>query len=291
MENYIKEARAQGMSDQQIRWELLNSGWQVGDVDAALNGQATSTLTPSLVQPAGKLPGMAALIKEAFSIYKQRFGLVILLLLLPLILGGFNFLIVGQKSGALGVVGTILTIVTAVISWIAALSLMKLGDLNYVADFKQAFKFGTGKLLGALLVGILAGLAILGGTILLIIPGIIFFVWFSFSVYAYLHEGLGGTSALKRSKQLVKGYWWAVFGRLLGFSLLMFMPLLVVMGLMLGQFLLVLFASPELGTVVGVGIVNIILIILFSILFLFVIQPISIFYNYLIYKYLKAING
>jgi len=60
-------------------------------------------------------------------------------------------------------------------------------------------------------VTILAGLAILGGLILLIVPGIIFGVWFTFSGYAVILEDREGLSALRRSKQLVKGNGWYVF--------------------------------------------------------------------------------
>ena len=68
-------------------------------------------------------------------------------------------------------------------------------------------------------VSILVGLAVMGGFILIVIPGFIFAVWFYFSVYVFVFEGLKGTSALKRSKQLVNGYFWPIFGRVLLLSL------------------------------------------------------------------------
>jgi len=58
-------------------------------------------------------------------------------------------------------------------------------------------------------------LATVGGFLLLIIPGIIFFIWFGFAPYVCIIEGIGSTSALKRSKQLVKGNWWYVLWALL----------------------------------------------------------------------------
>ena len=55
---------------------------------------------------------------------------------------------------------------------------------------------------------ILAGLAILGGFALFIIPGIIFSVWFGYATYATVAEGLEGRAALGRSRAIVRGRFW-----------------------------------------------------------------------------------
>jgi hypothetical protein len=56
-------------------------------------------------------------------------------------------------------------------------------------------------------------------SLLFIIPGIIFVVFYSMIEYIFFFEGQRGMKALKRSKELVKGHWWAVAIRLLGFLL------------------------------------------------------------------------
>lgn len=56
--------------------------------------------------------------------------------------------------------------------------------------------------------------AIIFGALLLIIPGIIFAVWYSFTVYTLVLDGQKGFNALKLSKLLVVGRWWAVLWRL-----------------------------------------------------------------------------
>jgi hypothetical protein len=50
---------------------------------------------------------------------------------------------------------------------------------------------------------VLIYLAIWGGLILLIIPGIYFAIWFGLSQHVVVIEGIAGTKALKRSKKLV----------------------------------------------------------------------------------------
>lgn len=62
---------------------------------------------------------------------------------------------------------------------------------------------------------ILQGIIIVGGYFLLIVPGFIFTIWFSFASYIYLHERHRGLHALMASRHLVKGYFWQIIGRLL----------------------------------------------------------------------------
>ena len=55
----------------------------------------------------------------------------------------------------------------------------------------------------------------LGLLILLIIPGIIFMVYWIFGVYVMYDKKLGIRASLKESRRIVRGRWWFVFGYLL----------------------------------------------------------------------------
>ncbi len=67
---------------------------------------------------------------------------------------------------------------------------------------------------------LLATLIICAWSILLIIPGIIVGVFYLLFNYTFFFENLRGMKALRRSWELVKGYWWSVFGRLLYIGLI-----------------------------------------------------------------------
>lgn len=54
-------------------------------------------------------------------------------------------------------------------------------------------------------------LAVFGGLILLIIPGIVFMLWFVFAPIIVVLEGRSSVAALRRSKMLVKGYFVKTF--------------------------------------------------------------------------------
>ncbi len=110
---------------------------------------------------------------------------------------------------------------------------------------------------------LLLGLLITGGTLLLILPGILFTVWFFFCHYILAEEGLRGLQALERSRQLVRGHWWAVFGR---FALLLLIALSTA---------ILTARLPVIGAALNFA---------FSLL----LTPFSLLYYYLLYQDLKS---
>lgn len=94
--------------------------------------------------------------------------------------------------------------------WISAAGLIQAKSIMQSQTFSIKELLSQGwKIIGKLLVtGLLSGLAVMGGLILLIIPGIIFAYWFAFTNQIVAVENLSGTAALSRSKQLVIGRFW-----------------------------------------------------------------------------------
>ena len=105
----------------------------------------------------------------------------------------------------------------------------------------------------------LSGLAVLGGFILFIIPGIIFAIWFCMSQYVFISEGIVGKKVLSRSKQLVSGNWWGVLGR----------------SFIAGLIMMVIFWVPFIGSIVNS----------------FFTAPFFVIYVYLMYEDLKRLKG
>ncbi len=96
-------------------------------------------------------------------------------------------------------------------------SLIKMGDSE-----KEVFKIGYQKIGKFLLLSIVLGLIIIGGIVLLIIPAVIFGVWYSFSTFLVLDKGMGIKEALRTSKMMVKGKFWKILGRSVAFGLFSF---------------------------------------------------------------------
>jgi hypothetical protein len=104
----------------------------------------------------------------------------------------------------------------------------------------------------------IAGFIITGGFLLLIVPGVIFLVWFAFGQFILADNDERGMNALLKSKELVRGHWPDVFLRLF----------------------LVWIASGVVGIVPLIG-------PLLTIAFM----PFMTIFIYLIYKDLKEIKG
>jgi len=128
---------------------------------------------------------------------------------------------------------------------------------------RDVIKNGWSKYLSFFLVSLLTGLVVGLGFLLLIIPGVIFAIWFTFSTYTVICEDKKGFKALSRSKELVKGYWWPTAKRV--FTLI----------IIIIPFSLSLQFIPYLG----------------QLAFMVLFPPFSVIYNYLIYQNLREIKG
>ena len=87
-------------------------------------------------------------------------------------------------------------------------------------DTSESLRFARGRLGSLILVSLLGAVLTFLGFLLFVLPGV--YLWIAFSVAApvLLFEGVKGSGALGRSRRLVQGRWWPVFGTLLlGFIL------------------------------------------------------------------------
>lgn len=95
---------------------------------------------------------------------------------------------------------------------------------DYKGEPKQIFEDSKKYFWPYLGLSLLTAVLVLLWTLLLVIPGIIFAILYSLAVYVFFVEEKRGMQALKRSKELISGYFWPVFGRMafLIFLLLIF---------------------------------------------------------------------
>lgn len=124
-------------------------------------------------------------------------------------------------------------------------------------------------------VTLLSALLVLLWALLFIIPGVVFCIYYTFGTMVLLFEGLASKAALNRSRELVRGYWWAVLGRFILLSLIY-----MVLALILSVPNLVLppnsvYSAAWSGAVQAIN---------------FLVGPLFGIYSYLIYKNLVAIK-
>lgn len=104
-------------------------------------------------------------------------------------------------------------------------SLISLSGMIYSLDkqesisVKEMYRRGRHYAASLFWVMLLTGL-IVGLGLLLVVPGLIFVVRYGFAPYSLVCKGLRGMKALQHSRELVRGYWWPVFGRLIIFYII-----------------------------------------------------------------------
>ncbi|MGH2451546.1 MAG: hypothetical protein ACRDGE_09805 [Candidatus Limnocylindria bacterium] len=176
-------------------------------------------------------------IGEAWDAYKEHFThlvpiafvvyvLIALLTLLLVILLGVAGAFVGFFIGIAGVF------------WLQGALVIAIED---VRDGRADLSLGETlsrvrpKLNTLTLAGILAALGVGLGLLLLIVPGLILWTWWLVIVPVIMFEGTGVTAAFGRSRELVRGHGWSVFGVLV-LTILILIAVDVVFGVVAAGF-------------------------------------------------------
>ncbi len=123
--------------------------------------------------------------------------------------------------------------------------------LNIGLNEKDVFKLGYTKKGKFFFTSLVFWLIILLGMILLVVPMVIFGVWYSFAVFLAMDKNLNVRDSLKRSKLMVKNKFFKVLGRFVVFGLFLslvsiFLSSFPYVGLVISQFVTPLFILPYL---------------------------------------------
>lgn len=187
--------------------------------------QDTQNIEVITVTEKNKLPSGLKIFIQALKIYKENFKILAKVFMLPVIISIMIITFVGIISSILNEAGTVPTLTAIFVallffigfiyfgSWLGATLYQTVHSIledNEKITFTQAYTKSKDKIWIFLGVNILSVLAIFGGTLLLIVPGIIFSVWFSLSGYLVFSENLSGVKALSASRAYIKGKFWAV---------------------------------------------------------------------------------
>ena len=190
--------------------------------------------------------------------------------------------IVNVVLGLLGILALVAVIVLSLLLPLVYFFLIKHLEEKEEHTVKQLFKKASKNFWPYLFILILSALVILGGIILLIIPGIMFAVWYSMAVLVFVFEGVRGWAALKRSRQLVKHYAWTIFARLLVFQVF-------ILVLSLPNYILQATIAYLPSQIVLLWTL-IIIVGIYSLVINFIIFPLSCIYSYHIYNNLRRIK-
>jgi len=229
-----------------------------------------------------KLKPITQLLKEGWRIYCLKIKTLLGIIGLPV---GFSFLFwilmyfladTSIKYSAWFSVIAAISYLGPLFLWLWAIPSL-LYNLKENTGIKESYKRGF-KILGPYIwVYFLLIIIIAGGFLLLIIPGVLFSIWFSLAIFILIFEEREGFSALFRSKHLVKGKFWGVLVRFL------------VLGLIMGLGLFLIFALIFFG-IENKQIKNHLSEVIGYFIQLFIL-PFFLIYGFLIYNNLKEIKA
>jgi ABC-type multidrug transport system fused ATPase/permease subunit len=172
--------------------------------------------------------------ERIFEIYRSQFTLLIpaaLLVFVPVaVISGLIY------AGDIGILGALLVAAISTIAtyWFQGMVVEAARDIiDGLRDHTVGTLFSSvAPVLGALIVaGILAGLAIGLGLLLLIVPGLFLLTIWAVLAPVIVIERTGAMAAFGRSRELVRGSGWQVFGVILVLFLLQFIVTAVIQAL------------------------------------------------------------
>ena len=103
--------------------------------------------------------------------------------------------------------------------WIAGVMAIKLIINNEKFIIKNIYKKAWATVWKFSFLSLVLMLIYFGGLILLLIPALIFGIWYSFSKFIFIDKNVGIKESLSKSKQLINGRFWAILGRYIVFGL------------------------------------------------------------------------
>ncbi len=157
---------------------------------------------------ARRLISISDLFRRAWEDYGKRFRILVGVVIVPFVIMGIGqylvtrgFFLVGILLFAVGAIGMILSIAIAMT--------MIAKDVPPRAAWRDGLRI----VFPLFWVGLLTYAAVLGGIVMLIVPGLIIGTWLLFGTYIVIIEDRRDMSALAQSREYARGYGWAIFGR------------------------------------------------------------------------------
>lgn len=306
--DYIKQARTEGQSDEQIRKSLRDAGWPMNDIEAAFaaTGSApvpASSLTAILsAQTTTKLLSALELLKLAWQDYKSRWKLFVGIGLMVVVFQGLTTLWgrflqprIGAESGveALPPLFLLLSInisllfLSQLLDYIFSIAIIfAASDEEGRYTTRGAYKAALRSFFPYFWVSILSGLVMIGGTLLAIIPGFIVSVFISTAIYVVLFENIRGMGALLQSYAYVRGRFLPVLWRMF-FGVLLVAGLLAVPIVLFGTVGAGFLAPLIVGIALAVRDLQSVVELVLSMPIFFVLVPLIVTYFYRLYRNLK----
>ena len=244
------------------------------------------------------LPGTLELMGETWRLLRRRkvlIGIAALAALSPFAIGLVGGFIVGffavlfglyENTFIMGVLQAVLIFVSLFVSfWSGAALLYATAGSGEHIGAGEAYRRASKRLLSLFWIAIMTSFVVIGGLGLLIVPGILFAIWFSFSNFVLVVEDKRGLTALLTSKEYVRGLFWQISGRYALFGLICTAIYLAIFFAIFAPAIFFVLADPSLFWLSDV------IQILISVLITIIGAPLMTAFMYVLYASVKAHKG
>jgi len=234
--DYIKNSRAMGANDEAAIQKLRGVGHSEKDINEALAEltetkevmmRRASAMVEDLVpHPERGLDPVRVLFKKTWRLYLDRFNAFTAIMAPPVFLSLVAAFITHAKVNSF-IVSAVLFVSMGIVNLASSLALIY--ELRNKTGFAESYAYAFKNSVYFLWANVLSWLIVLGGFVLLIIPGIKYSLSFSFLPFTFVGENERGLSASLKSKEYVYGFWWRTFWRIIAVALI-FIFIMVVIG-------------------------------------------------------------
>lgn len=167
------------------------------------------------------------ILSESWKRFTENFQLILIITLIVYIPINIilSFIPIGESLENFGTYIRVIQILEGSIGIIATMAIayaIKNKIDGKSISIGEAFRKSLSRWGAAIGTNIILGIFLLGLTLLLIVPGIIFYVYWIFVTFVIILNDKSGNDALDYSKQIVKGRWWTVAGYSIVFGILGF---------------------------------------------------------------------
>jgi len=176
------------------------------------------------------------LLSASWDIFTQKFGIILIILFLSVIPANTISETVKDLPLGRGITSMFLLVLISIIAWgISMLSNLALAfyvkscfDAKTIS-INDAFSMALRRWQPAITTSILMGLLLIPAFICLIIPGVVFAVYWSFALYSVALAERSGMKALEYSKSVVGDRWGYVFGYYILINLIILVPVVLLL--------------------------------------------------------------
>jgi MFS family permease len=159
-------------------------------------------------------------LRESWSLYTRFFTRFFVIAAIVYLIVNLLNALVGSLAGGGSGIPVLLALLTVVVSFVGTFWLQGalVSAVDDVRDGRidstvgETFERARPYLGRLIITGIVAGFGIAIGLVLLIVPGLVLLTWWSLIIPVIVLEGKTMGEAFSRSRQLVRGHGWSVFG-------------------------------------------------------------------------------